>query len=445
VIASEENVYLAFIFYSAAVGVLLLWGTRQRDRFFQFPFLFSASALGFLWPQAVALARYPGFASESAVTRVLVYGGLCHLAILWGYHRTGDKPTTILLRERLSEAQLLASGWLLAVIGFIAWAGFGLGYVVPESTATGHWTGIATILWFFSRMTSLALAIGLYVTLRKPSVVAVLLVCVALVPFGHLVFLVGRRQQAIELMLITLAAYHFARGWRPARWMIIAFLIGLVILTPLVGLMRGDFWMALASGGEIEWTRGFNELLRGEILEMRNAAILSDECATSLKFGWGSGFWDSLIHQFVPGQFVGTELKWSLQFHRLADSIAAASARSGYRFHPGSTLTVYGDTFHEVGYFGVVLCALWGIWWRRLWNTVVRRNCPMLIVLYIALLGPAMVGATHGILRFFQEAAVFTLFAYTAQYFGLQIVGKAGRSQSAQQANPVQIKPLRSP
>jgi hypothetical protein len=71
-----------------------------------------------------------------------------------------------------------------------------------------------------------------------------------------------------------------------------------------------------------------------------------------------------------------------------------------------------GDTYNQFGYLGCLVFAVIGCIFKTLWTSLVYRQSIVSSLLYIGLMGPAMVGITHGIGRFLQEFIFQVLVMY---------------------------------
>ena len=133
-----------------------------------------------------------------------------------------------------------------------------------------------------------------------------------------------------------------------------------------------------------------------------------DATAVTGRYGFGTGFWDAAIFQYVPGQIVGYGVKEALQFKfSVFSPLWARSGLTnlyGYDVPLGSTFTGIGDSFVEFGYLGCILFAMIGYLFKTLWVSSNSGKSVPAMLLHMSLFSPAMVSITHGVGRFAQEA-----------------------------------------
>ena len=382
---------------------LLTWGLIRKDRVYQYPFFMGAIFIAFIQPQITALVGNPGVVNQNALERVLLVSCLCVAASWLGYQLKPNASWITRFHVLIDERRLLEAGLILLGIGYAC--DFVLSKIPIQVTAAGTWTGPATILLFFAQVIYIAFAIFLLRLLQRPSVANVIWVALASIQPLNAIIFAGRRQPAMTFLIIVGLCFWLVRRSVPPRWFFIIAIAALVYVIPVVGQLRGDFWILVF---QRDWRaiidasqQSFNTLQGGEILELRNAAVLMDAAEKSGQYGFGTGFWDSLIFQYVPGQLVGYEVKNSLQFNWTQYNL---TEMYGYVMSTGTTPTGIGDSFVEFSYFGCLTFALIAYLFRSLWIPVVYLNSTVSQLLYIGLVSPAMVGVTHGIGRFIQEA-----------------------------------------
>jgi len=382
---------------------LLTWGLIRRDRVYQYPFFMGAIFIAFIQPQITALVGNPGVVNQSALERVLLVSCLCVAASWLGYQLKPNANWITKFHVLLDERRLFEAGLVLLCIGYAC--DFILSKITIQVTATGTWTGPATILVFFAQVIYIALAIFLLRLLQRPSAANVVWVVLASIQPLNAIIFAGRRQPTMTFLIIVGLCFWLVRRSMPPRWLFIIAITALVYVIPLVGQLRGDFWILLS---QRNWQavidasqQSFSTLQGGEILELKNAAVLIDAAEKSGQYGFGTGFWDRLVFQYVPGQLVGYEIKNSLQFNWTQYNL---SDMYDYVMPTGATPTGIGDSFVEFSYFGCLTFALIAHLFKSLWIPAVYLNSTVNQLLYIGLVSPAMLGVTHGIARFLQEA-----------------------------------------
>jgi hypothetical protein len=396
---------------------LLGWGIVRTERIYQFPFFMASIFISFILPQAFSLVDNPSLASPEALDRVLLMSCLCITACWLGYQTPTNKKWLNQLDISLDENRLFQAGLVLMVIAYFF--NFLLSRTQIEIAENFNWTGKATIYFFFQKVIYIAFAIFMLHCLKHRRIQYFICAAIASwIPIRSII-LAGRRQVTMTFIIIIGFSLWMVFRYVPPRWLIIFALLLLIVIIPLLGALRGRFWELLFAG---QWDNLFAKAQtslaikqQGEILELRNAALFMDATEKTGLYGLGSGFWDSIIFQFVPGQIVGFGVKQSLQFNLITD--ATLYNLYGYIRHTGTTITGLGDSFMEFGYLGCLCFALQGVLFKHLWVSVVAYRSTASALFYMVLISPAMVGVTHGIGRFLQEAIFQFIFLGLAVYY----------------------------
>jgi hypothetical protein len=380
---------------------LLVWGVVRSERAYQYPFIAGFMFCSFLLPQAYALVQNPGVAPQIAVTKVLVASCLCASACWWGYQIKPQRQVILALNIRLDDHRLFQAGLVCMLIG--NFANFMLNRISIQTAENGNWTGIATIYFFFLQTAFIAFTIFLIKSLKKISYANLVCLIISGSPLIQMV-LGGRRQPTMTLAIVIGLSVFLVHRMIPPRWFFVLFVVSTLFLIPLFGAVRGEIWTMLFSA---DWAAlgtaiqgSFSGLLEGDILELRNAALLIDAADRTNTFGLGRGYWDALIFQFIPGQWLSFEFKQSLMFH--ADKFDLVDLYN-YSTHTGTTTTGIGDSYVEFSYFGCLIFAIIAYIFKHLWIASVYYKSMPSQLLYIGLISPSMVAITHGVARFLQE------------------------------------------
>ena len=392
------------LFFNLLVAILvglLIWGITKPERVYQYPFLMGAIFVSFILPQAFALMNNPGVVSKLALERVLLISCLCASMCWVGYK---CKINTKLLRQLyipLNEKKLFRAGIFLTITGHI----FRLLLLNTnvQVAENSNWTGPATIFVFFGQVIEIAFVILMLAALKKPKMVNITAAIVAGYPIFESAFFIGRRQKTFTFLVIIGITLLYVRRLVPPKIIVIISIIISALVIPLIGQLREEFWLLIFSGQlqNLDIQSGFNKVIEGDILELRNAAVLIDAATQNNQYGYGTGFWDRIIFQYVPGQIVGFDLKNALQFKWTSFDL---NGLFGYTIPTGSTLTGIGDSFLEFGYFGCLIFAFIGYFFKHLWISSVIQKSIFSQILYAAMISPALVGVTHGIGRFINQA-----------------------------------------
>jgi hypothetical protein len=397
---------------------LLVWGVIRTERVYQYPFFLGSMFTSFLLPQAFALVNNPKGVSPEALERVLLYCCLCAAACLIGYESKPNLGWLAKLNIAIDERKLFTAGLALAALGYLF--NFLLARTVVQIAANGNWTGPATIYLYFAQVVNISFAIFILQSLKKPNLLNLTCTVIAGFPLFQAI-LQGRRQPTMTLAIIIGLSFWLVHHSTPPRWLVVVGIVLLTLLIPLFGALRDDFWSLVFSGSWQEVItasqQAFSFLLKGDLLEIRNAALLMDIAEKRSLYGFGTQFWDSIVFQYVPGQIVGFDVKKSLQFNLFDEYVQLLKSLYGYSIPNGYTITGIGDSFMEFGYFGCFLFGLIAYLFKHLWISAVYYKSTFSQLIYMGLVSPGMVGLTHGIGRFCQEAVFQLFFVGLAIYY----------------------------
>lgn len=391
---------------------LLCWGIIRIERIYQYPFFMGCMFISFIVPQAFALINNPGGVTKEAVERVLFVSCLCASACWIGYSKKPNYRWLAKLNIILEQRKLFIAGTVLMIMGHSFY--FLLSHTtIQTSAANGNWTGPATIYVFFAQVVNIAFAIFLLQALKRPNIYNLVFTVISGWPLFQSI-LAGRRQPTMTFIIIVGLSLWLVYRYLPPRWLILISLVLMVLIIPVLGLLRSGFWDLVFNG---QWQEiisktsvAFESQQEGDILELRNAALFVDVVDKTGLYGYGTGFWDSIVFQYVPGQIVGYEFKESLQFKYITDDLL--SNFYGYSLPTGTTITGVGDSFMEFGYLGFTIFAIIAYMFKNLWISSVYYESTISRLLYVGLVSPAMLGLTHGIGRFLQEAIFQVLFVF---------------------------------
>jgi hypothetical protein len=405
-----------YLLISICIG-LLGWGIIRVERIYQYPFFMGSMFTSFVLPQIFSLIHKPGAVSQEALERVILVSCLCAATCWIGYASKPSKKWLAKLNVAIDESKLFKAGLVLMAQGHLF--NFLLSRTVVQRADTGGtWTGPATIYLFFSQVTNIAFGIFLLQALKRPKPITIICTLISAWPLISSI-LVGRRQGTMTFIIIIGLSFYLVRRYVPPRVLVVTAILMMTLIIPALGVIRGEFWNLLFSG---QWQQlssiiqsAFEFQQSGDILEMRNAALLMDAVEKTGLYGYGSGWWDSIIFQYVPGQIVGQAFKESLQFHLL--NFDLLQKLYGYTVPTGSTITGIGDSFMEFSFLGFLIFGIIGYVFKTLWISSLYYQSTYSRLLYMGLVSPAMVGLTHGIGRFWQEGIFQVFFVSVAIYY----------------------------
>ena len=409
-------VYLYYYFLIAICCGLLLWGLTRVERVYQYPFFMSAIFIAFVIPQAYSLQHNPGSVPMTALVKLLLMSCLCITMCWLGYQVMPNKKILHTLNIELDDHKLFIIGIVLTIIGYAST--LALNSTQAQIANNSNWTGIVTIYYFFLKVIYIALAIFLIQAISKPNLTKITWVIIAAVPAISPAIFAARRTLLMVVIVIFGLSFWFIKRYTPPRGLFIILVILGIYAIPLIGQFRSDVWGFVINA---DWSsissasqQSLDRLIEGDVLELRNAAILIEASSSSNQYGYGTGLWDALVFQYFPGQFFGYELKKSLMFHW---NVNHTGDLLGYIIPRGSTFTGIGDSFMEFSYFGSLIFASIGYIFKTLWISANYYKSKLSMLLYMGLLSPALICVTHGTSRFLQDAFFQFILAIAIVYF----------------------------
>jgi hypothetical protein len=393
---------------------LLGWGLIRLDRIYQYPFFMGAIFTSFILPQAISLVNNPGAVSQQALERVLFMCCLCAAMCWLGYQLPLNPSLIRTLDLPVNSTKIVHSGIVFVVIGYIS--NFLISQLPEAVRENSTWTGIVTIYAFFGGLIYPGFTILLLSMLQRPNLSKIVMAtCAAALPL-QIVILYGRRETTATFILtIGLSLYYFRR-YLPPRWLVVSLICSTLLIIPLTSSYRsiaktGD-WHQLLELRPVENFQNF--VAEGDILELRNAALLMDATARTGQYAYGTDYWNTLVFRFVPAQLVGRDLKDALQI-KLQDY--DLETLYGYNIPRGSTPTGIADSFTQFDYFGCFFFFISAYFFKNLWIAAILRNSLPGQIFYISLFAPAMISVTHGTVRFFPDLVFRIVFIGTALYY----------------------------
>lgn len=402
------HLYL-YLLIAICIG-LLGWGLIRLERVYQYPFFMGSIFVSFILPQAIALINHPGPVSQQALERVLLMACLCAAMCWLGYQLPPNDSLLNQLDISVNNKKLLHGGIIFVLIGYVS--AF-LIYQLPEAELkTTTWTGPLTIYAFFVELVFPGFTIILLSTLKRPNIEKIILLAFASALPIQTIILYGRREPTATFILtIGLSLYYFRR-YIPPRWLVIAMIAIALLVIPLTSNYRSiattGNWGQLLDLQPVENLHSFIE--KGQILELRNAALLMDASVKTGQYGYGTDYWNTLVFRFIPAQIVGYDLKNSLNMHPHSYQLKTLY---NYSIPIGSTPTGIADSFIQFDYFGCLFFAFLGVFFKNIWVSAVDRKNTFSQILYISLISPAMISVTHGTVGFAPDLLFYCIFLGT--------------------------------
>jgi hypothetical protein len=428
---------LEWIYFYCLLGMIVgltVFCLVKPARIFEYPYFMAITMAIFILPQAVSLIRFPGPAPETAIRSVLLMSCLCLGASVVGYLL---KPIPFIMRSvvrPLSFNRLFHVGILFIACGFVF--NYLLGGVQVEYSEKGGMTGIGTIYLFFGQLIFPGFCICLFQALVRPNFLAISMALIgAFIPLQTIVG--GRREPAAMFVLMLAMGLFFLKRIKPWRWMILGAALFAMLAIPATGTYRGlqseKDWQGIS---QIDLVGNFKSFVNDEsTLELRNAAMMMEGTKRSGNYQYGKGYWNHLVFRFVPGQFVGNNLKSALMFEDQTAATEDATAIMGYDIPSGATITGMGDSFQQFGWFGCLFFAVLGWFFRSLWQAALQRGALFPQLLYILITTSAMRSITHWTLDFLPGLFFYLIFLGLAYWYAREPMAAVRRKAERQGAD----------
>jgi hypothetical protein len=394
-------------------AAILVWGLRRRDRMIQFPFLAAVVFMGWVTPQLLGLTSYPS-RPPGALEKTIFMAWLCLLACWAGY--VFNRRPARLFEWRFDRRRLVWASAALSLLGAFFFYQVSLLAVDVIERFGGQWTGVITIYIFLGRLLTVGFAMALLLHLAKPTWPTLTIVVFGLSFYLDRILIHGRRQDAVELCLMVLMALWFQRRWLPPRGVVIgAFILGALFVNSI-----GDYRSTMLGKDQYSWSgAGITKIfdidfagnLRGIVegkqpsYELHNAMLAIEATDRRLDFDYGLSLWNGFVQRYIPGQFLGPELKRNLYIER------EDSARRAFGFvQPiGTTVTGLTDAFQSFWFFGAIKFFLIGFIMSRWWCAARAGNrvAQLVLMLCVGASLEAITHTTHHFFLVFVEIAAF--------------------------------------
>jgi hypothetical protein len=216
----------------------------------------------------------------------------------------------------------------------------------------------------------------------------------------------------MEVVLILGCALWFQRRLQPPRTFVIVGVVATALLFNAIGEYRRlvttineySTEARLPTLDEFLQIDFFGKYSLDTAFEARNAIYFTAATAETFKFNFGLEYWNFFVFRYVPGQFVGKDLKEALT---VPVSINPSSVYPEYTRHPGTTYTGFADAFMAFAFLGALVYGAIARLLGRLWLSAVAGSLREQYF-YCILITCALEAITHGTAWF----VVFLLQAY---------------------------------
>ena len=406
---------LFFIIACLVIGLCLWW----RAWIMSAPLMAALLYLLWLGPQLTAI-RSMSLELERKSDAFIDMAVLCLLSLLlgWALARPGRKRDPIQEHDRHPWHSMTIALILFTMVSAVF--AVALESVRVEVEGVPQWSGRATIVNFFAQVRILPLALSAILFFRQRTKMVTLLFVANLIIVLPIALIHMRRAELIDIIVILSGSYWFARNRLPSMLLVVPVGIFAFIMIFIVADLRQNAEQIKSANGQAPsifsstvWDKiDVQETLRGRVAEapdVNNGIQIIDHISRRQSYTLGSMLWDRFIHQWVPAQIVGADLKASLMVSTLTSIYDEIAATSSFRFHIGTTATGIGATFQELGYLGALFFLVLGFMTGQLFRRA-RRGDVWDQSLYLVLLPLVMISITHTHSTLFVSAPIYLLF-----------------------------------
>ena len=413
--------FLLFALFALICTILIAQVVARPERIYECPCFMGFAFTGFVIPQAYGLVTGK-FAPDDWVAATMLMCILCLGACWIGYTRTIPGPVASRrLYIEIDPRRLAVAGFIFVLIGFYFQYKID---ALPNFQKGTRWTGIVTIYGFFANQILTGFAICLFCAMRyRYRICWVLAVLSSAVPLRSAIFY-GRRESTVLFLMTIMMMLYFVRGIRIPRIFIIFLLFASIVMIPATEQYRMSKDHDLSTlVDKIDLAGPLKAYADPTaISEVKNAMYVIAACRASSSYQFGAAYWNRIVFNFVPAQFVGRDFKDALM---IGDPDALDPSRLvvdfiGYQLPVGSTLTGIGDSFNQFGFLGCLFFAGIGCFFKYIWTAANFSENAIIQVFYIQVMVGAMHSITHETMDFlpaiiYSAGFLFFVFLFARQ------------------------------
>ncbi len=386
IFSSTYNFY-TFLVFLAAVSGLLFFGLR-RGGFAEYPFLFCAVYLGWLFPQLLALQS--DAESSSIYDRVPIVALMVLLAVMIGWRSPRVTPTAMDDSHKLDGSRLLVGVTVLTAAGLSTQVLL----VEMSKDIVGQWTGPITIVAMLSNSSYVAMAFSYLLYLKERRLYYLVLTGLTLLSLAPTVLLSARRGATGTVLAVLVIGAWLIRRWQPPRIAIIgALFVGALAVNSVAEIRQLRPGVDSAAGlNNLFSINYWNNMAHLPAYELRNAAMYMWVIDETSSFNFGASIWNAVVSDYVPGQFVGYDTKQSLRIGSEGELIARD--QFGYVGGTGATPTGLTDSFQMFWYLGFAVFLGISVVMKRLFMRASSGHLSSQVI-YVSCISSALQSITH--------------------------------------------------
>lgn len=379
----------------------------------ELPVLMAVTFAVWVLPQFIALylsKEIPHQMLDKALLMSLLCLGAAYLGYRWP-RRSFNFFEMSLSRARLEQGVFVL--FLFAGSFYVL-----LNCLPVEMLEESQWVGLPVVYLFLAKNLGVCAMIALFLSQDKSAKFSwkmKLVLTGGSIYYFSFIFLMGRRAETLEAILLVLCMLWFRRRIQPSRIVIVS--AGVVFMFFFSAIAQYRAAVVRFSGERRQWSdvldidfiKSFRELLMTSGGgEMKNCAVLIDAIDRHSSFDFGFSIYNDLIQNFVPRQFVGQRVKQALSIE-FESALDLAYRDSGFTPWNGTSLGGMTDAFGSFWYFGCFEFFLIGWFMRKLYLGSMRGWFSSQVA-YALFLTPALHSITHSTFYIVTEIIHVTLF-----------------------------------
>lgn len=362
---------------------------RRSGGYLEFPMLLAMMYLVWFIPQAWIVIDAPQV-DQGSLTSLLLFSFLCLVAAAVGWIKGRGSGRRILMPIVIPNRRLFIP--VAALTAFSAIMQRLIDIRPPEELIASQWTGTITILAFFASVGVVSLVASVAMVLHHRTVGTVILAAANVALYMPKILVYFRRADIFEFgIAIALGLFFVSRKVVPRTWLVIGCLSGFFVVHGVAELRDLGGGYALDREGQVatrvpsfqeiadvDWLGALAFRDPAERSEVRNAVeyIAAIDRTDSLMLG--AELWNTLVHAYVPGQFVGHQVKAGLLIGDPIQKVAETELQ--YKGILGITATGFVPVYRDFWFFGFVVFGISGLLLGRLFRRIEHGHLSAYLV-----------------------------------------------------------------
>ena len=394
--------WILLVIFGASCLVMIIKPLRQPGGYLHFPVAAGCGAFGFLFLQAIGVTWNGDLVPADGLTKTLIMCILCNAAafIGWSWH-----PPEVWQRPVIWKYPMMKVYWAgvaLLIVGAVGTAKLvalegGLMRSLSVDNQVTDWSGMPVAYLFFAMFNYPGIVLMMFAALRMRDslwrftpAVPFLLLQIAGIAFK------ARRTPLISLTLTILCVLYFARRYVPPKLVLIGLALAGLAAVYIFPLIRGstDIGADRSQLQDLSVQQTAQDLLSGTSNEFWGAVYLIQITDVEHECMMGAGYYNGLIHFFVPKLLIGGADAKARLFLNVPTPGEDAPNRYGWTTPSGFFRTGPASVFVELSWAGALLYWCLGRFMRYLWEQSLGEDNLMAQSLYSLFLVSAVAALT---------------------------------------------------